>query len=140
MDTNPPQPYPNPPSGVQSFNQSDRSWTSAPDVEGVESSSRSNGRSSLDSTSDRPKVQELDAPDNAKTGRRLSKLLRKRKKKNNQNQADGSVTLRSDKDANGSQSTGSGDGNSGAPSVNGNASKNEGSIILIDDSEPERYV
>lgn len=139
MDTT--QSSPNPPSAVQSFSQSNRTGTSPPDLEGMGSLVASNGRSSLESTSDRPKTQAGEAPDNGKPAKGISKLLRKRKKKNNQNQTDEAATPDSGRDAGGSQSNESPDGNSAASSVNGNPSppENESQLILTDDSEPDRY-
>lgn len=133
---------PNPPSASQVMNKPNRTSTTPPDFEGMETSSRSNGRSSPDSTLDRPRTQGGEIPDNAKAagGRRFSKLLRKRKKKNNQNRTDETATGDNDRDI-GNRSNESPDGHSPASSSNGNSNppENDNSNLLTDDSEPDRY-
>lgn len=133
-------PPPTPPSGMEGFNKSNRTWTTAGDLEGIETSSRSNGRSSVDTTSSRPKTQGGEAPDSAKR-RGFSKLLRRRKKDNNQKEADETLIPEDDKNVQGNQSTNSRDGNSGESLVNSNATPpdNESANLLTDDSEPDRY-
>ncbi|KAL2820539.1 hypothetical protein BDW59DRAFT_113736 [Aspergillus cavernicola] len=75
---NPPEPAP---SDTPPLSISSRSKTVPADFESVASSGRSNGRSSIDSTSDRPKSQAGDA-DSTKTGSSgLSKLLASRRKR-----------------------------------------------------------
>ncbi|RJE18106.1 GRAM domain protein [Aspergillus sclerotialis] len=137
--TSAPVPPPTPPSGMEGFNKSNRTWTTPGELEGNESSSRSNGRSSVDSTSSRPKTQAGEAPDPVKH-KTLSKLLRRRKKHQNQKEADEILVPDDDKDIHSSQSTNSQDGNSGESSVNTNPSPpdNESPNILTDDSEPDR--
>ena len=124
---------------MESFNNSNRTWTTPGDVEGTENSTRSNGRSSADSTSSRPKTQAGEAPDPVKR-KGLSKLLRRRKKNPNQKEAEDISVPDDDKNIHGSQSTNSQDGNSGESSVNINTSPpdNEASNLLTDDSEPDR--
>lgn len=136
------QPRPDPPSNVQGFSKSNRTWTAPADPEEIDGSGRSNGRSSLDSTSDRPKTQAGEVPDNAKPSRRLSKLLRKRKKKNDQGPADEMLNTDNARDALENRLNESRDKNSAASSLNGNSTslENETSNILTDDSEPDRYV
>jgi hypothetical protein len=114
----------------------------------MDSSGRSNGRSSIDSN-ERPKTQGGEAPDSAKAGSSgFSKLIssrRRRKKKNNNSEAvsdappvPGVVT---EQDLQQSRSNESRNSNSGVPSSNTSSVTPEGEVInlLTDDSEPERY-
>lgn len=112
----------------------------------MESSSRSNGRSSIDSTSERPKTQGGEGSDSAKAGTSgISKLLssRRRRKKKNQKEGDeppvpGMVT---EHDLQESRSNETRDSNSVVTSSNNSSVPPEGELInlLTDDSEPERY-
>lgn len=112
----------------------------------MESSGRSNGRSSIDSTAERPKTQAGEGPDSAKAGSSgISKLLnsRRRRKKQNQKSDDeppvpGLVT---EFDLQESRSNDSRDSNSVMTSSNNSSVPPEGDVInlLTDDSEPERY-
>lgn len=114
----------------------------------MDSSGRSNGRSSIDSN-ERPKTQGGEAPDSAKAGSSgFSKLIssrrrRKKKKNNGETSADappvpGVVT---EQDLQQSRSNESRNSNSGVPSSNASSVTPEGEVInlLTDDSEPERY-
>lgn len=140
MDSSTPAAPPPPPSAMQGFNKSNRTWTTPADLEGLDSSSRNNGRSSVDSTSSRPKTQSGEAPDPAKQASGFSRLLKKRKKKNTAKQADEALSVDNDKSVADTQSTESRDGNSGESSLNPNAPENETtSNLLTDDSEPEQY-
>lgn len=126
--------------------RSRRAWTVSAESEAMESSSRSNGRSSIESSSERPKTSAGEVPDSAKAGPSgISKLLkaRRRRKKNSQTPADappvpGIVT---DDDLQQSRSNDSRDGNSAIPSSNNSSTPPEGEVInlLTDDSEPDRY-
>ncbi|KAJ6110008.1 hypothetical protein N7486_002243 [Penicillium sp. IBT 16267x] len=130
--------------------RSRRSWTvSAADSDILESSSRSNGRSSIESM-ERPKTQAGEAPDSAKAGSSgFSKLLksrRRRKEKNNQKPADeppvpGVISeqeLReipsntTNSGASVAVSTGTSSNNSSGPP------ESEAIQLLTDDSEPEK--
>lgn len=143
MESSTPAAPPPPPSGMQGFNKSNRTWTTPADLEGLDNSSRSNGRSSVDSTASRPKTQSGEAPDPAKAASGFSRLLRKRKKKKNTaKQAEEAPSVDNDKSVTDDRSTESRDGNSGESSLNGNPSPPENetsSNLLTDDSEPEQY-
>ncbi|KAJ5177048.1 uncharacterized protein N7482_002925 [Penicillium canariense] len=128
-----------------SGSRSRRAWTVSAESEPMDSSSRSNGRSSIDSN-ERPKTQGGEAPDSAKAGSSgFSKLIssrRRRKKRNNQPPADeppvpGIVT---EEDLHLSRSNESHDGYSGVPSSNASSAPPGGEVIniLTDDSEPDR--
>ncbi|KAJ5933825.1 hypothetical protein N7454_006154 [Penicillium verhagenii] len=130
--------------------RSRRSWTvSAADSDMMESSSRSNGRSSMESL-ERPKTQAGEAPDSAKAGSsgfsKLLKARRRRKDKNNQKLGDeppvpGIVSEQELREIPSNTSTG---GASVAASVT--TSSNNSSVpqetetiqLLTDDSEPDR--
>lgn len=130
-----------PPSGMQGFNKSNRTWTTPADLDGLDNSSRSNGRSSVESTSSRPKTQTGEAPDPAKPASGFSKLLRKRKKKNTRKQTEEALGVDNDRGLPDNRSTESRDGNSGESSLNINPSpsENDGLNMLTDDSEPDQY-
>ncbi|PWY85836.1 hypothetical protein BO94DRAFT_547014 [Aspergillus sclerotioniger CBS 115572] len=142
-----PEPPPVPDSDTPSFNRINRTQTTPVDLETMGSSSRSNGRSSIDSTSDRPKSQAGEA-DSAKAGPSgFSKLLaarRKKKKDNSQKPSDESssqLEIEGDRDIPEGRSTESRDGVSTTSSVaNENLSivDNDAVNLLTDDSEPER--
>lgn len=114
----------------------------------MENSSRSNGRSSIESNAERPKTQAGEAPDPAKAGSSgFSKLLnarRRRKKKNNQKQSEEPPVpgVIIEQELQEFPSNESRDGTSGAPSSNNSSAPPEGEAInlLTDDSEPDRYV
>ncbi|KAJ5287260.1 hypothetical protein N7478_002946 [Penicillium angulare] len=126
--------------------RSRRAWTVSAESDTIESSSRSNGRSSIDS-SERPKTQAGEVPDTAKAGSSgFSKLLKRRRKKKNQKSSDepdvpGSITEQELQEipSNGSNG-GTSATNSVAPSsVNSSApQENEVINLLTDDSEPDR--
>jgi hypothetical protein len=114
----------------------------------MDSSGRSNGRSSIDSN-ERPKTQGGEAPNSAKAGSSgFSKLIssrRRRKKKNNNSEivsdappVPGVVT---EQDLQQSRSNESRNSNSGVLSSNASSVTPEGEVInlLTDDSEPEGY-
>lgn len=127
--------------------RSRRAWTVSAESDAMESSGRSNGRSSIES-SERPKTQAGEDPDSGKLGSSsFSKLLnarRRRKKKNNNRdpseepQVPGVIT---EQDLQHSRSNESREGTSGAPSSNNSSAPLEAEPItlLTDDSEPERY-
>ncbi|KAI2866887.1 hypothetical protein CBS12448_760 [Aspergillus niger] len=148
MEANPiPEPPPVPDTDVPSISKVNRTKTTPVDLETMGSSSRSNGRSSIDSTSDRPKSQAGEA-DSAKAGSSgFSKLLaarRKKKKDKNQKQSDESSTqldTESSKDVQESRSTESRDGLSTTSSVGHehlSPPDHDTPNLLTDDSEPER--
>lgn len=115
-----------------------RTRTTPVDLDTVDSSGRSNGRSSIDSTSDRPKSQSGEAADTARAGPSgFSKLLRRKNKKKNPKQTDEQSTD-NDRDIPGSR-----DGES-AVSLFANDSQNppenEAGNPLADDSEQGRWV
>lgn len=129
-----------------SGSRSRRAWTVSAESEAVDSSGRSNGRSSIDSN-ERPKTQGGEAPDSAKAGSSgFSKLIssrRRRKKKNNNGDlpddappVPGVVTPRDLEQSRSNESR-----NSDVPSSNASSIAPEGEVInlLTDDSEPERY-
>lgn len=127
--------------------RSRRAWTVSAESDAMESSGRSNGRSSIDS-SERPKTQAGEGPDSAKAGSSsFSKLLnsrRRRKKKNSRAQSEeppvpGVIT---EQDLQHSRSNDSrDDGTSGVPSSNNSSGPPESEVInlLTDDSEPDKY-
>ncbi|KAK5789225.1 hypothetical protein VI817_008349 [Penicillium citrinum] len=124
--------------------RSRRAWTVSADSDAMESSGRSNGRSSIDS-SERPKTQAGEVVDTGKAGSSsFSKLLksRRRRKKNNRDQSEepplpGVIT---EQDLQQSRSNDSRDGNSGVPSSSNSSAPPEGEVVnlLTDDSEPDR--
>ncbi len=130
-----------------SGSRSRRAWTVSAESEAMDSSGRSNGRSSIDSN-ERPKTQGGEARDSAKAGSSgFSKLIssrRRRKKKNNNNgdlpddtpPVPGVVTPQDLEQSRSNESR-----NSGVPSSNASSIAPEGEVInlLTDDSEPERY-
>lgn len=111
----------------------------------MESSGRSNGRSSIESTVERPKTQGGE-PETAKAGSSgISRLLssRRRRKKKNQKQGDepavpGTAT---EFDLQESRSNESRDSNSVLTSSNNSSIQQEGEVnhLLADDSQPDRY-
>ena len=125
--------------------RSRRAWTVSAESDAMESSGRSNGRSSIDS-SERPKTQAGEVVDTGKAGSSsFSKLLksRRRRKKNNRDQSEeppvpGVIT---EQDLQQSRSNDSRDGNSAVPSSSNSSLPPEGEVInlLTDDSEPDRY-
>ncbi|KAJ5986526.1 hypothetical protein N7451_010891 [Penicillium sp. IBT 35674x] len=130
--------------------RSRRSWTvSAADSDIMESSSRSNGRSSIESL-ERPKTQAGETPDSAKAGSSgFSKLLksrRRRKEKNNQKQADEPPVpeIITEQELREIPSNTSNGGTSVAVSTatssNPSSGPPEGEVIqlLTDDSEPDK--
>ena len=148
MEANPiPEPPPVPETDIPSISKVNRTKTTPVDLETMGSSSRSNGRSSIDSTSDRPKSQAGEA-DSAQAGSSgFSKLLaarRKKKKDKSQKQSDESSTqleTESSKDVQESRSTESRDGLSTASSVgheNLSPPDHDTVNLLTDDSEPDR--
>ncbi|THC93133.1 hypothetical protein EYZ11_007376 [Aspergillus tanneri] len=128
----------------QGPNKFSRSKTSPIDSETIGSSGRSNGRSSIDSSSDRPKSQAGETSDSAKAGSSgFSKLLasrRKKKKKDEQKQMDELPTqfeIAKDGDTQENRLTASRDG---ASSVNDNRDPPKAEVVhlLTNDSEPDR--
>ncbi|KAJ5689049.1 hypothetical protein N7462_003441 [Penicillium macrosclerotiorum] len=129
--------------------RSRRAWTVSAESEAMESSGRSNGQSSIDSNSERPKTQGGEVPDSAQAGSSgFSKLLnsrRRRKKRTDTKPADeppvpGVVTEQDLHDLQESRSNESRNGNSAVPSSNDSSVPPEGEVInlLTDDSEPDR--
>ncbi|KAJ5378692.1 hypothetical protein N7509_011811 [Penicillium cosmopolitanum] len=125
--------------------RSRRAWTVSAESDAMESSGRSNGRSSIES-SERPKTQAGEDPDSVKAGSSgFSKLLnarRRRKKKNNRDpseepQVPGVIT---EQDLQLSRSNESREGPSAAPSSNNSSAppESEAITLLTDDSEPDR--
>ncbi|OQE14879.1 hypothetical protein PENSTE_c032G03155 [Penicillium steckii] len=124
--------------------RSRRAWTVSAESDAMESSGRSNGRSSIDS-SERPKTQAGEVVDTGKAGSSsFSKLLksRRRRKKNNRDQSEeppvpGVIT---EQDLQQSRSNDSRDGNSAVPSSSNSSVPPEGEVVnlLTDDSEPDR--
>ncbi|KAJ5099851.1 hypothetical protein N7532_006852 [Penicillium argentinense] len=122
-----------------------RAWTVSAESDAMESSGRSNGRTSVDSTLERPKTQAGEVPDSAKAGPSgFSKLLnaRRRRKKNKRGQSEeppvpGVIT---EQDLQESHSNESRDGISAVPSSSNSSAPPEGEVItlLTDDSEPDR--
>lgn len=113
----------------------------------MESSGRSNGQSSIESTAERPKTQAGEVPDSAKAGPSgFSKLInsrRRRKKKANERHEDeppvpGVVT---EQDLPENRSNESRDGDSIVPSSSNSSIPPASEVItlLTDDSEPEKY-
>ncbi|KAJ5702480.1 hypothetical protein N7488_010028 [Penicillium malachiteum] len=130
-------------SGARS--RSRRAWTVSAESDPMETSSRSNGRSSIES-SERPKTQAGEAPDSAKAGSSgFSKLLtsrRRRKKKNQKNGSDADMITEQEQEQGLREipSNGSRDGISVATSSNNGSAQQEGEVInlLTDDSEPDK--
>lgn len=130
-----------------SGSRSRRAWTVSTESEAMDSSGRSNGRSSIDSN-ERPKTQGGEAPDSAKAGSSgFSKLIssrRRRKKKNNNGELSSDAPpvpeIVTEQDLQQSRSNESRNSNS-VPSSNVSSVTPEGEAInlLTDDSEPERY-
>lgn len=128
-------------SSLKGENRSRRSWTISAESSAIES----NGRSSPESTLERPKTQGGDTADPNRAGPSgFSKLLeaRRRRKKNKKNQQEEpavpSVVL--ENDLHESRSNESRGGTSAATSSNGDSSAPlEGEVInlLTDDSEPD---
>ncbi|KAJ5926984.1 hypothetical protein N7516_008757 [Penicillium verrucosum] len=129
-------------SSLRGENRSRRSWT----VSAESSALESNGRSSPDSTLERPKTQGGEVVDPKAGPSGFSKLLearrrRKESKKKNQKQSDEPpvppVVL--ENDLHESRSNQSRDGTSAAPSSNGEsfAPEGEGNSLLTDDEEPD---
>lgn len=127
--------------------RSRRAWTVSAESEAMESSGRSNGPSSIDSNTERPKTQAGEGPDSEKArSGSISKLLnsRRRRKKKNQKYDDevppvpGMVT---EFDLQESRSNDSRDSNSVMTPSNNSLVPPEGDVVnlLTDDSEPERY-
>lgn len=124
--------------------RSRRAYTMSTESEAMESSGRSNGRSSNDSGHERPKTQGGDGSNSAKAGSSgFNKLLssRRRRKKKNPNQEDeppvpGVVTeqdLQKSRSNESHSSVITSSNNSSAPP------ENEVVNLLTDDSEPDRY-
>ncbi|BCR84874.1 GRAM and VASt domain-containing protein [Aspergillus chevalieri] len=113
-----------------------RTRTTPVDLDTMDSSGRSNGRSSIDSTSERPKSQSGEAADTARAGPSgFSKLLRRKKNKKNQKQTDEQSTD-NDRDIPGSR-----DGDYAASlfaNDNNPLPENEAGTLLADDSELDR--
>ncbi|KAJ5573590.1 uncharacterized protein N7459_008017 [Penicillium hispanicum] len=133
-------------SSLKGGSRTRRAWTVSAESDAMESSGRSNGRSSIDSNTERPKTQAGEVPDAAKAGPSgFSKLLnsrRRRKKRNNQNQDDeppvpGIVLEQELQELPSNESR---DGTSAATSSNNSSAPPEGEVInlLTDDSEPDR--
>lgn len=124
---------------LPTINPPNRTQTNPPDFDTMESSGRSNGRSSIDSTFDRPKSQSGEAPDTAKAGPSgFSKLLRRKNKKKTQKQTDEQSTMAPENDR---DIPGSRDGNSATSSFvkdDQNPPDNEGGNLTMEDLEPDR--
>ncbi|KAJ5104767.1 hypothetical protein NUU61_002114 [Penicillium alfredii] len=130
--------------------RSRRSWTVSADSEATESSSRSNGRLSMESTSERPRTQGGEVADPGRAGPSgFSKLLnaRRRRKKKHQKQEEEpavpAVPALPPMEHNPQETwpTESRDGNQAAASShNGSAAAPDGEVItlLTDDSEPDK--
>ncbi|OOQ91213.1 GRAM domain protein [Penicillium brasilianum] len=128
-----------------SGSRSRRAWTVSTESEAMDSSGRSNGRSSIDSN-ERPKTQGGES--SAKAGSSgFSKLIssrRRRKKKNNNGDSATDVPpvpgLVTEQDLQQSRSNESRNSNSVVPSSNTSSIAPEGEAfnLLTDDSEPER--
>ncbi|EAU30454.1 conserved hypothetical protein [Aspergillus terreus NIH2624] len=119
----------------------DRPKTAPGDSETALSSSRSNGRSSLDSTSDRPKSQAGEVASSAKAGSSgFSKLISRtrRKKKENQKQADEMPTQFELEDDGEGQESRRNSSRDGLSSNNQDDRTRRDSTLLTDDSEPEQ--
>lgn len=126
--------------------RSRRAWTLSADSEAMDSSGRSNDRSSNASSFDRPKTSAGEVPDPAKAGSSgISKLLkaRRRRKKNDKTPADAPPVpgIVSEDDLRENPSNDSRDGKSSLPSSNDSSAPPESEItnLLTDDDEPERY-
>ncbi|KAJ6107345.1 hypothetical protein N7523_008668 [Penicillium sp. IBT 18751x] len=125
--------------------RSRRAWTVSADSETIDSSGRSNGRSSNDSNLERPKTSAGEVSDSAKAGPSgISKLLkaRRRRKKNDRTPADAPPVpeIVTEEDLRESRSNDSRDGNSTLPSSDNSSAPPESDVmnLLTDDSEPER--
>jgi len=131
----PPAPLLSEPSNISKIS---RSRTTPVDLDTMDSSGRSNGRSSIDSTSERPKSQSGEAADTARAGPSgFSKLLRRKKNKKNQKQTDEQLTD-NDRDISGSR-----DGDYAASlfaNDNNALPENEAGTLLADDFELDRWV
>ncbi|KAL3465874.1 hypothetical protein BJX64DRAFT_45395 [Aspergillus heterothallicus] len=119
-----------------------RSKTTPADIDAVGSSSRSNGRSSLDSTSDRPKSQAGDA-DSTKSGSSgLSKLLASRRKRKKQKESlklvDEWPVMNESGSIDGTERAFFDVPREGAATAETNSPQDDGSNLLTDDSEPDR--
>lgn len=115
-----------------------RTRTTPVDLDTMDTSGRSNGRSSIDSTSERPKSQSGEAADTARAGPSgFSKLLRRKNKKKDKKQTDEQSTD-NDRDIPGSR-----DGEYAASlfaNDNNLPPENEAGTLLADDSELDRWV
>ncbi|KAJ5836469.1 hypothetical protein N7447_002495 [Penicillium robsamsonii] len=130
-------------SSLRGENRSRRSWTISAESSAIES----NGRSSHDSTLERPKTQGGEVADPNRAGPSgFSKLLdarrrRKQNKKKNQKQGDEPAvpTVLVEQDLHESRSNESRDGTSAAPSsiAESFAPESEGNHLLTDDDEPD---
>lgn len=106
--------------------------TVSAEPQAMETSGPSNGRSSIDSTAERPKSQAGETPDTAKAGSSgFSKMLKRRNKKKNQKQAD-EQPVGGDRDIPGSRD--------GSVSANSTAPDQEAAKLLVDDSAQNRLV
>lgn len=130
------------------FSRSNRSLTTpSQDLETLTSSSRSNGRSSVDSTPEvpRPKTSSGDLGPEDST-KRITKLLANRRKKKNNNNNSNKLTASADssslQSADGAASPSPEDAPASGSSANGSVSAQEhsgGSVnLLMDDSEPDQ--
>lgn len=138
----PPEPPEPAPSDAPPYAKSMRSQTIPADLETAGSSGRSNGRSSIDSTSDR----QAGEADSSKTGSSgLSKLLasrRKRKKKKDRLVDELPTTLESESNDGSSANTAHNSRERAStasllPSEN-NGARDDASNLLTEDSEPDR--
>ncbi|EAW12610.1 GRAM and VASt domain-containing protein [Aspergillus clavatus NRRL 1] len=139
-----PEPPPVPQSEPQGFSKSNRTWTTPADLETMWSSSRSNGRASISSGSDRPKSQASEAAESTKAGPSgFSKLLnarRRRKKEKEQKQAEElSSALVSENDTDRLHRGPSNESRDGTLLANENSHPASDTMTLLtDDSEPDR--
>lgn len=138
------EPPPVPQSEPQGFSKSNRTWTTPGDLETMWSSSRSNGRASISSGSDRPKSQAGESTESTKAGSSgFSKLLnarRKKKKEKEQKQTEElSSTLVSENGSDKLDGSQSNESRDGTLLTNENFNPAGDTItILTDDSEPDR--
>ncbi|KAL2803359.1 hypothetical protein BJX63DRAFT_75202 [Aspergillus granulosus] len=140
-------PIPDPPEPATSdtpppLAKSLRSKTTPVGLDTAGSSNWSNGRSSPDSTSDRPKSQAGDA-NSAKSGSSgLSKLLASRRKRKNQKDSSKSVDERTataeSPSVDRTQLAFSETSREGPITTESNSPQDDASILLTDDSEPDR--
>lgn len=131
----PPAPLLSEPPNISKIN---RTRTTPVDLDTMDTSGRSNGRSSIDSTSDRPKSQSGEAADTARAGPSgFSKLLRRKNKKKDKKQTDEQST------DNHRDIPGSRDGEYAASlfaNDNNPPPENEAGTLLADDSDLDRWV